>query len=74
MLNIDGLIIIHININDQINNGLYMSCYPITNWVVFEFVNFDTVIIRVVFGLTSIVEYLSIDMTRTGHEDTNCHP
>ena len=40
MLNIDGLIIIHINLNDQINKRVIcvVSCYPNTNWIVFEFV------------------------------------
>ena len=40
MLNIDGLIIIHINLNDQINKRVIyvVSCYSNTNWIVFEFV------------------------------------
>ena len=38
----------------------------VTNWVVFGFVTFDPIIIRVVFGLTNIVECQYIDnMTRT---------
>ena len=66
ILNIDGLIIIHINLNDQINILVIrvVSCYPITNWVVFEFDNFDTIIIRVMFGLGNPVEYLCIDPTQ----------
>ena len=44
---------------------IVMSCYLITNWVVFEFVNFGTIIIFVVFGLANIVEYMYVDMTRT---------
>ena len=70
VLNIVGLIIIHINLNDQINKRVIcvVSCYPITNWViVFEFVNFDTIIICVIFELVNTVEYLYIDTT-LGHE------
>ena len=33
-----------------------MSCDPITNWVVFEFVSFDPFIIRVVFKLANTIE------------------
>ena len=67
LLNIDGLIINYINLNDQINQWVMyvMSCYPITNRVVFEFVNFDMIIIRVVFELTNIIKYMYIDMTQT---------
>ena len=70
VLNIDGLIIIHINLNSQINkqvkliHELYLSCYSITNSVMFEFVNFNMIIIRVMFGLTNIIKYIYIDMTR----------
>ena len=41
LLNIDGLIINYINLNDQINKRVMyvMSCYPIINRVVFEFIN-----------------------------------
>ena len=35
----------------QLINELYVSCYPINNWIAFEFVNFDTIIIRIVFDL-----------------------
>ena len=40
VLNIDELIVIRTNLNDQINKRIIrvVSCYPITNWVVFEFV------------------------------------
>ena len=52
-------------------NMLYVLYYPIINWVigslghwvVFEFFNFDKIIINVVFGLTNIIKYLHIDMT-----------
>ena len=55
MLNIDRLIIIHINLNDQINKRVtcVKSYYLITNQIVFEFVNFDTVNIPVVFSLAN---------------------
>ena len=55
MLNIDRLIIIHINLNDQINKRVtcVMSYYLITNQIVFEFVNFDTVNIPVMFSLAN---------------------
>ena len=54
MLNIDGLTIIHIILNDQINKQVIrvVSYYLIINWVVFEFVIFD------LFGLANTVEYL----------------
>ena len=42
-----------------------MLCYQITNYVVFEFVNFDKIVISVVFGLANIVEYMYVDTTRT---------
>ena len=76
VLNIDGLVINYINLNDQINKWVrhVVSCYPITIWVVFEFINFDTIIAHVVFGLTNIIEYMYVDMTRTRHADTNYHP
>ena len=76
VLNIDGLVINFISLNDQINKHVMcvVSCYLITNWIVFEIVNFDTIIIRVVFGLTNTIEYIYVDMTRTRHVDTNCHP
>ena len=66
MLNIEELIIIHII--------RVVSCYLIINWIVFEFVNFDTIIIRVVFGLANTMEYICIDTTQTRHMDMNCHP
>ena len=42
MLNINGLVIICIILNDQIKKRIIrvISCYPISNWVVFEFVIF----------------------------------
>ena len=55
-------------------NGLYVSCYLTINWVVFEFVNFNTIIIRVVFRLANTVENMYVDTSRTRHTDTNCEP
>ena len=57
MLNIDELVINYINLNDQINKQIIcvLSCYLITNWVMFEFVSFDIIIIRVIFGLMNII-------------------
>ena len=51
VLNIDGLVINHINLNKQINKRVMcvVSRYLITNWVLFGFINFDTIIIHVVF-------------------------
>ena len=45
MLNIDGLIIIHMILNDQINKRVVrvMSSYLIITWVMFKFVIFDPV-------------------------------
>ena len=76
MLNIDGLIINHINLNDQINKWVMCVelCYPIINGIMFEFVNFDTIIIRVVFGVVNTIEHLYVDMTRTRHANKNYHP
>ena len=67
MLNIDGLIIIHIILNDQINKQVIrvVSYYSITNRVMFEFVIFYPIIIRVTFGLANTMEYLYIDTTQT---------
>ena len=47
MLNIDVLFINYINFNNQINKWVIyvMWCFSMTNWVVFEFVNFDIIII-----------------------------
>ena len=47
MLNISELIINYTNLNYLINKRVIhvMSYYLITNWVVFEFINFDTIII-----------------------------
>ena len=58
VLNIDGLIINYISLNDLINKRVIRVVlrYLITNGVVFEFVNFDVIIICVVFGLTNTVE------------------
>ena len=60
VLNKDGLIIIYIILNYQINKWVIrvILCYPITNWVVFEFVIFDPFIIRDVFGMLNTVQYL----------------
>ena len=60
MLKVDGSVINYINLNDQINKRVMhvMLCYPITNWVVFELVNFDTIIIHIVFRLMNTIEYL----------------
>ena len=43
VLNFDELIIVYIILNYQINKLVIhvVSCYPITNWVVFEFFIFD---------------------------------
>ena len=75
VLNIDGLVINDVNLNDQINTWVLriVLCYQITNHVVFEFVNFDKIVISVVFGLTNIVKYLYDDTTQTRHADMNCH-
>ena len=43
---------------------LYLSCHPSTNWVMFEFVNFDTITIRIVFGFVNTMEYLYVCKTR----------
>ena len=52
VLNIDGFIIIHIILNNQINKQVIcvVSCYLIINWVVFECVIFDPFIICIMFG------------------------
>ena len=57
MLNIDELVINYINLNDQINKQVIcvVSCYSITNWVVFEFVSFDIIIIRIMLRLANII-------------------
>ena len=44
-------------------NGLYLLYYIIPNWVVFELVNFNMIIIHVMFGLTNTMKYMHIDMT-----------
>ena len=66
MLNIDELVIIHINLNNQNNKRVIrvVSCYLFINRIVFEFVNFDTIIIHVIFRLVNIIVYLYIDTTR----------
>ena len=58
--NINGLIINYINLNYQINKQimLVVSYYPITNRIMFKFVNFNMIIIHVVFGLTNTVKYI----------------
>ena len=60
MLNIDELIQIYIILNYQINKRVtrVISCYTITNRVMFEFVIFDMFIIRVIFGLVNTVDNL----------------
>ena len=62
VLNIDGLIINYISLNDLINKWVIhvVLRYLITNWVVFEFVNFDVIIIRIVFELTNTVDNIYI--------------
>ena len=64
MLSIDELIIIYINLNNQINKRVIhiVSYYSFINWIVFKLINFDTIIIRVVFELTSVIVYLYIDI------------
>ena len=49
--------IIYIILNYQINKRVIrvVSFYPITNWIVFEFVIFDQFIIPIVIGITNIV-------------------
>ena len=63
ILNIIGLIIIHINLNDQINKQVIrdVSCYLIIKLIMFEFINFDKIIISIMFGLMNIMQYLYID-------------
>ena len=60
MLNIDELIIIYIILNYQINKQVtrVLSCYMITNWVVFEFIIYDSFINCIVFGLMNKIENL----------------
>ena len=58
----------------KLPNELHVSCYLIINWVVFEFVNFEMIIILIVFGLANAVEYLCVDTTQTRNVDTKCHP
>ena len=50
MLNIDELIILYIILNYKINKHVtcVISCYLITNWVLFEFINYDMFIICIV--------------------------
>ena len=56
----------YIILNYQINKRVtrVVSCYPITNWVVFEFVIFNLFIIRVMFGLVNTIENLLLRTTR----------
>ena len=67
VLNIDGLVINHINLNKQINKRVMcvVLCYLITNWVLFGFINFYTIIIHVVFWLENTVKYIDVDTTQT---------
>ena len=62
MLNIDELIINYINLNDQINKRvrLIVSCCSITNLIIFEFINFDTIIIRIMFKLTYLKRLIQL--------------
>ena len=72
VLNIDESIIIYIILNYQISKWVMrvVSCYTNTNWVIFEFVIFDLLIIRVVFGLANTIESLLL----TRPTNTNYHP
>ena len=54
-------------------NELYISCYLIINWVVFKFINFNIIIIHIIFRLINIIKYLYIDMFKTQHVNTNYH-
>ena len=62
MLNINEIIIIYIILNYQINKRVtrVISCYMITNWVMFEYVIFNSFIIRIVFGFVNIPTLLNI--------------
>ena len=73
MLNIDELIIINIILNYQINRPVtyIVSCYTITNWVTFEFVIIDMLIIHIVFELEKTIEI--IDTVQTPPVNTNYH-
>ena len=42
----------------------YMMCYLFKYYVLIWVYVFETIIIRVEFGLTNVVKYLSFDMTR----------
>ena len=66
VLNIDELIIIYVIFNYQINKRVtyIISCYQITNWVVFKFFIFDQLIIRVVFEMTNTIEYLLLTLSK----------
>ena len=50
-----------------------VSYYLISNLIAFEFVNFNTIIIHVMLGLTNIVKYIYNDMIRIRDTNTNCH-
>ena len=60
MFNIDELIIIYLILNYQINKHVIrvMSSYSISNRVVFEYIIFDSFIIRIMSGLTNTVKCL----------------
>ena len=69
MLDNDGLIIIiYVILNDKLINGLR---FPIANWVIivnwimFEFIIFNLIIIRVMFRFSNTMKYLYIDITHT---------
>ena len=51
-----------------------MSCYPITTWVAFNFVNFVLFIIHVVFGVDEYNRMSAIDTTQTQPVNMNWHP
>ena len=62
VLNIKGLIIIYINLNDKIDKRVIrvVSYYSITNRIIFEFINFDTIILHIIFKLSNTMKYIYI--------------
>ena len=69
MLDNDGLIIIiYVILNDKLINGLHFpiaNWVIIVNWVMFEFIIFNLIIICVMFRLSNTMKYLYIDITHT---------